>query len=156
METPFDTIPASVKTLKLNLQCYNADLNNSKDCNIKIKITNTRKNKITFEKSYPVTLGTDRKGVLQAISIDTAEWLKNFGDTNLIPYELECKLTSGLADNYLDGWSVAFMVKGAKFEYKYVSSYDSPQNSVFICNKYFKADYYFSIEGYKLRIDKDI
>ncbi len=100
-----------VKTLIMNLQLYNADLDKAKDCNVNVKLTNLKTNKQTLSKDYPVQLGTDKKPKMLNITLDTSLWLKNEGDTSLITYRIDCKLTSEFGGDYLDGWNAEFKTR---------------------------------------------
>lgn len=107
-----DTIPASVKALNLKLQLFNADLDNTAECELRISLFNEKKNVSTYYKKFPVTMGTDKRPVNKNYEIPAKEWLKTFGDTTLIDYSLQCNLYNGWG-KYLDGWQAKFRVKGA-------------------------------------------
>ncbi|NCA76968.1 MAG: hypothetical protein EOM90_11605 [Alphaproteobacteria bacterium] len=120
-----DSIPASVKKLNLKLQLFNADLDNTADCELRISLFNEKKNKSTYYKKFPVTMGTDKRPVYKNFEIPVKEWLNTFGDTTLINYSLQCNLYDGWG-KYLDGWQAKFRVKGAfcplngKWDVKYI------------------------------------
>ncbi len=107
-----DSVPATVKKLNLKLQLFNADLDNSAECELRISLFNEKKNVSTYYKKFPVTIGTDKRPVYKNYEIPAKEWLKSFGDTTLIDYSLQCNLYDGWGE-YLDGWQAKFRVKGA-------------------------------------------
>lgn len=108
----FDTLPATVKTMNLNLQLYNADLSGNQNVTLKLKVINEKKGIITFTKDYSLTISDTKVPTSFKLALDTADWLKNYGDTTGIDYSIQTQLVteSGI---YQDGWSVRFKIKGA-------------------------------------------
>ncbi|MBP7498210.1 MAG: hypothetical protein KA792_11160, partial [Bacteroidales bacterium] len=136
----FDPIPKDVYKLKYKFQIYNADLNNEKTADVLVKITNNKKYKPTFEKRYPIQIEVNKAPVYISDDLDSSLWLKNYGDTTVIPYELEVMLVSSISDLYLDGWKIKFNVKGGLPSKNYIKSYNSPPATHLIYNKYYSAN----------------
>lgn len=154
-------IPEGVKSLIMNLQLYNADLDNQKDCNVNIKITNLKSNKLTLTKDYPVKLGINKKPSMLNISLDTSLWLKNNGDTTIIPYRIECKLTFEFGGTYMDGWNADFKIKGSAPSgtgNNYITTFTSTPAKMYFYNDYFTADVGVGLSGNQFRVtdEKDL
>ncbi len=148
-------ITQEAKTLIMNLQLYNADLDNQKDCNVNIKITNLKSNKLTLTKDYPVILGINKKPSMLNISLDTSLWLKNNGDTTIIPYRIECKLSSEFGGTYMDGWNAEFKIKGSAPSgtgNNYITSFNSTPAKMYFYNDYFTADVGVGLSGNQFRV----
>ncbi|MBP7496642.1 MAG: hypothetical protein KA792_03145 [Bacteroidales bacterium] len=152
----FDTIPKTLKNLRLSLQTYNADLDIEKTADVIVNIRNLKKGKQTCSKRYPLIIYNDKNPISINQTIDTSEWLKNYGDTTVIPYELEVMLVSSISDLYLDGWKVKFKVKGGLPSKDYIKSYNSPPATHLIYNKYYSANVAIGISGDQFRVTQDV
>lgn len=150
--TEYEVIPSTLNKLTLNLQLYNADLEKPKNLNLQIIIHNKKKDKTTYDKIIPLTLLTDKNKKMYELSLDTNLWLKNFGDTTKIDYNIEIKLTDPANSLYLDGFNLDFTVKGSKVD-KYITSFQSKEldNCPINFDKSIKANLQFFINGDKFR-----
>jgi hypothetical protein len=107
----FDTLPNTVKTMNFKLQLYNADLSGSQNVKLKLSVINGKTNTTTYTNDYPVTISDTKDPYYFNVSLDTAAWLKNSGDTTVIDYYIKTQLIDSHGI-YQDGWLVKFKIKG--------------------------------------------